>query len=403
MMNRVVHFFRKYARMTGLLLLTITSFIFAMFQGGFLSWFLFYTFLPFALYSFTLIGYSLDKFKVERMISKSQYQAGDHLEARIIISRKSLMPLFYLMVEDEIPDSLLPLAQQKKKIIVFPLLKREIKLNYRFDHLPRGEHFLETIRLQTGDFFGLYQKTSIYTVPQTIIVYPAIIQLPFQQLEKAYDQGNGGSIRKLLHDHTLASGVRDYQPGDQISWINWKATAKKNEMMTKEFDEQKSHDLFLILDEQQTPLFEEMVVFTASFSHAVLKKGIQMGYLGSAFQEPFLPIRGGEHQRQDILYKLARTKASAVERLEVSLENHQSILPLNAALIIVTGKLSRTTIEFIAGYKLNRAVTVFCMKNGSFLTAEEIAVRESAKKKGIRVDYLDQHQYESEIIEVAAQ
>lgn len=403
MMTRVVHFFRKNAKITGLLLLTITSFIFAMFQGGFLSWFLFYTFLPFALYSFTLIGYSLDKFKVERVMSKSQYQAGDHLEARIIISRKSWMPLFYLLVEDEVPAAILPLSQPKKKIIVFPLFKREIKLNYRFDYLPRGEHFLETIRLQTGDFFGLYQKTSIYTVPQTIMVYPAIIQLPFQQLEKAYDQGNGGSIRKLLHDHTLASGVRDYQPGDQISWINWKATAKKNEMMTKEFDEQKSHDLFLILDEMQTPLFEEMVVFTASFSHEILKKGIQMGYLGTAGQEPYLPIRGGEHQRQDILYKLARTKASAVERLEVSLETHQSILPVNAALVIVTGELSRTTMELITSYKLNRAVTVFCMKIGSFLTAEEIAVREIAKKKGVRVNYLDQHQYESELIEVAAQ
>lgn len=403
MMKRVVNFLKKYAKMTGLFVLTITSFVFAMFQGGFLSWFLFYTFLPFAFYSFMLIGYSMDKFKVERILSKSQSQAGDSLDARLIVSRKSLMPLFYLMVEDEVPDALLSLSLQKKKIIVFPLFKREIKLNYRFEHLPRGEHFLDTIRLQTGDFFGLYQKTSTFKVPQTILVYPAYIPLPSQQLEKAYDRGNGGSIRKLQHEHTLASGVREYQHGDQISWINWKATAKKNEMMTKEFDEQKSHDLFMILDEQQTPLFEEMVVFTASFSHAILKKGVQLGYFGTAHLEPSLPVRGGESQRQAILYKLARAKASATDKLEVSLENHQSVLPLNAALIIITANLTRTSVELLSAYKLNRAVTVFCMKEGSFLTAEEIAVREAAKIKGVRVNYLDQHQFESEIVEVMAQ
>ncbi|MEH7748493.1 DUF58 domain-containing protein, partial [Neobacillus drentensis] len=26
----------------------------------------------------------------------------------------------------------------------------------------------------------------------------------------------------------MATGVRDYQPGDRFSWINWKASAKRN-------------------------------------------------------------------------------------------------------------------------------------------------------------------------------
>ena len=40
-------------------ILLIATFVFAMFQGGFVSWFLFYTFLPFALYSFVLFFYPL--------------------------------------------------------------------------------------------------------------------------------------------------------------------------------------------------------------------------------------------------------------------------------------------------------------------------------------------------------
>ena len=51
-------------------ILLIATFMFAMFQGGFVSWFLFYTFLPFVLYSFVLFFYPLSSFDVERKLIK---------------------------------------------------------------------------------------------------------------------------------------------------------------------------------------------------------------------------------------------------------------------------------------------------------------------------------------------
>ena len=53
---------------------------------------------------------------------------------------------------------------------------------------------------------------------------------------KEYEQ------RKLV-----ISGVREYQSGDQLSWINWKATAKTNKMMTNEFEEPKERISVLFL------------------------------------------------------------------------------------------------------------------------------------------------------------
>ena len=46
------------------------------------------------------------------------------------------------------------------------------------------------------------------------------------------------SPKEYEKERLVTSGVREYQSGDQLSWINWKATAKTNKMMTNEFEEQ---------------------------------------------------------------------------------------------------------------------------------------------------------------------
>lgn len=51
-------------------------FSYAMFQGGFVSWFLFYAFLPFVLYAGLLALYPLRSFQASRQMDKTQLHAG---------------------------------------------------------------------------------------------------------------------------------------------------------------------------------------------------------------------------------------------------------------------------------------------------------------------------------------
>ena len=53
---------------------------------------------------------------------------------------------------------------------------------------------------------------------------------------------------QFQRDTSLVAGVRQYQPGDRFSWIDWKATARTNEMMAKEFEIRQSSDLLIVLD-----------------------------------------------------------------------------------------------------------------------------------------------------------
>ena len=69
------------------------TFSYAMFQGGFVSWFLFYSFLPFALYAFLFAFYPLKNLTAERRLSQGQYKAGDQLEAFVVLNIDLVSPV----------------------------------------------------------------------------------------------------------------------------------------------------------------------------------------------------------------------------------------------------------------------------------------------------------------------
>ena len=373
-----------------------------MFQGGFLSWFLFYTFLPFSMYSIGLFFYPIHKFTVTRSLDKTELRTGETIEARIEIIRKDRFPLLFLLVEEEL-EGRLGNNLSMKKAFIFPWFRKSFSLTLKLHDLPRGEHGLSAIRLKTGDMIGLFEKEANYDLPKKILVWPAYYDLSYKQLEDFFDQGEAGSVKKMQREHSIVSGVREYQPGDQLSWINWKATANKNVIMTKEFEEQKSHDLCIILDEDSSQTFEDLVVFAAFFAHVLLKKGILVGYVGSAMHEAPLPIRGGDGQRQRIFYRLAKTEADEKGSLSSLLGSHQTVLSQNAAIILITSHLNRRMVEQISANKTNQSITIFCIKKEGQLTAEELFAKQSAYTRGMRVSYLERGHFESGLVEVMAQ
>lgn len=389
--------------MSCLLFLVAISFVFAMFQGGFVSWFLFYSFLPFAIYSSILFCYPIHEFNVERILSKGEFRTGDHVKVEISISRKSSFPLFFLLVEDKLPVKLERGMPGMKKIMVFPWFKRNFTLSYSLVNLPRGEHSFQGIRLKTGDFLGLFDKEAVFDVPGRLLVYPAYSELSYRQLDHLFDQGHAGMANRLQRENSIVSGVRDYQPGDQFSWINWKATARRNDIMTKEFEEMKSHDIFLILDESPTEEFEAMVTYAASLTHSISKKGIQLGFYRTGTSGEALPIRGGDLQKQKIFYSLAKAEADAPVPIERIIEKAGGgTIPPNAALVIITGTLTMRTVELVGRSKTNQSITIFSLKSES-LSREEIAARQFAKAKGIHVKYIDKGFFEGGISVVIAQ
>ena len=50
----------------------------------------------------------------------------------------------------------------------------------------------------------------------------------------------------------MATGVRDYQAGDRVTWIHWKSFARTQNLMTKEFEDRQSEDILVLLDGRES-------------------------------------------------------------------------------------------------------------------------------------------------------
>jgi uncharacterized protein (DUF58 family) len=83
-------------------------------------------------------------------------------------------------------------------------------------------------------------------------------------------------------------GVREYQSGDPLRWINWRSSARHpRTLFTNEFEPERIADVGLILDARQRSdirvkddaLFEHAVRATSSLAEAFLSDGNRVGLL----------------------------------------------------------------------------------------------------------------------------
>ncbi|MCT4480579.1 DUF58 domain-containing protein [Peribacillus sp. NPDC101481] len=396
-MRKFINILRGNISVIGLVLLMSVSFCYAMFQGGFVSWFIFYSFLPFSVYALILLFYPLHDLTVERKVNKRECQAGESVEIALTFTRKNRLPLLFMVVEEELPQKMEDRGFQRK-IIIFPGFKRTFSMSYTLENLQRGEHSFQSIRFWIGDFFGLVEKEAIYSSPMKITVFPRYHELAYSDLDRVFNQGAVVSAKKTQREHSVVSGVREYQPGDQLSWINWKATARTSEIMTKEFEVQKNRDVFIMLDEKPSDLFEESIEMAASIAHALLKKGMEIGYV-SRRSRLIIPAAAGNSQKRKIFHRLVKEEPRVENDLNEKIR--KGILPANAVVIFIVSDLTLEKVDLLSALRPNQGL-MLCMKKQADLTDEERLSSSAAVSRGIKVSFFEHGQLKSGRSEVMA-
>ncbi|MEC2075139.1 DUF58 domain-containing protein [Metabacillus fastidiosus] len=367
-------------KLFSLLLLTVAIFCYAMFQGGFVSWFLFYSFLPFACYSLILSFYPLHHFQIERSINQEQFSIGDTFQAKIIIRRRFPFPLFYLIVEDIVPYKLRESeSEDESKKILFPWFKKTITYEYKLLNVPRGEYVFTTIRLKTGDLFSLIEKESFFHLENSFLVYPKYINLDQVKQVGNVEQGSTGTARSFWEETTIAVGVRDYQPGDRFSSVDWKATARRGSIMTKEFEQMKSTDAVVIMDRSKTEKFELVVTFTASIIRALIKNNVNVGLVSVGREEAAFPLQSNEKHLRDIFCHLAKVDCDSERSLAAVLNENIKWDERKARNIIITAHI---TIDLVRKLEYLSTYSLYVIKEeGEQTTIEEQVMLERLMKR----------------------
>lgn len=388
---------KTWGKLMLLILFLLLTFSYAMFQGGFVSWFLFYSFIPFGIYAICVAFYPLSDITVERAFNRDTYTAGEHLEMTITLERKFPFPLFFLIIKNTSS-----LSKENGKQILFPGFKKRIQLEYSMPNVPRGEHHFDNIYIKIGDPIGLFEKEKSFSLKKVILVYPAYTDIIYHSIESRYEQGATASQIKIQNDTTMVTGIRNYEPGDRFTWIDWKATARMNEMQTKEFEERQSNDLSIILDRSPSSSFEECVKFAASLIRTIICHGGQIGFYSIGEDQTIFPIRGGEDYKQQLLHHLAKVKDDSKVKVATILDGEAVFYQQAASLIIITSSLTESLIDLVRKHvRRTGNVIIFVIKNNSepFLD-EEYHLSTLAARFGVFVNFLHEKDFRSSLMGV---
>ncbi len=134
----------------------------------------------------------------------------------------------------------------------------------------RGYIYFTGIDIARSDPLGLFN--ALFTVPvrQKVLVLPKQYRLPPLRLPGArrYHSGSVNRASSVGNQDEFIS-LRDYRPGDAMRHIHWRSTARRNEPVIKEYQDEYFVRHALILDtfcnQTCSGTFEEAVSVAASF------------------------------------------------------------------------------------------------------------------------------------------
>jgi len=126
----------------------------------------------------------------------------------------------------------------------------QLKFAYHLTPLQRGEcHFGPlTARFKTP--LGLWVAQRVLVQDDTVKVYPNIQQTKQQQLLSRRLRARQMGLRamRLRGRGTEFESLRDYLPDDELRRVDWKASARRGSMVTREYDIERSQQIMLVLD-----------------------------------------------------------------------------------------------------------------------------------------------------------
>jgi uncharacterized protein (DUF58 family) len=112
----------------------------------------------------------------------------------------------------------------------------------------RGRYQLGPTTASVGDPFGLFHRQRVFPAEASVVVYPQTVPLRGLRAPDGDLPGGGQHRVRVPHTTAMATGIRDYQPGDPFNRIHWPNTARLGRLLVKEFEQDPVADVWIVLD-----------------------------------------------------------------------------------------------------------------------------------------------------------
>jgi uncharacterized protein (DUF58 family) len=271
------------------------------------------------LVTYLLIGYlqAPEKINLEatRHLSVERVSPHTSVDVTVTVTNRG-SSLEEVLLEDLVPEGLTVNSGFSRHVVM--LGKGE---SYTFTYAasgPRGGYVFEALEVSVRDHNAVSKSVVRVKAQGRLFVLPPVTRIRPVAIRPRRTRVYAGSIpARAGGTGTEFFGVREYQPGDAPSSINWRASARYvDKLYANEFQQERVADVAIVLDgrlranefARNHSLFEYSVHAAGSLADALLTQGNRVGLLVYATYLAWTFPGYGKIQRERILHALANAK-----------------------------------------------------------------------------------------------
>ena len=207
--------------------------------------------LVFAALIFLLIADSIILFANKKGIhsyrsAPNRLSNGDDNEIKIILENNYAFQIKCEII-DEIPfefqirDLSFKVTIEQGDTKVFSYMLRPVK---------RGEYNFGNTNIYANSPIGFVKRRFTFEGVKIVPVYPSYLQMKKYELMAISDRLTEAGVKRIRRiGHSMEfDHIKEYVLGDDYRTINWKATARKAHLMVNHFDDEKSQQVYSVID-----------------------------------------------------------------------------------------------------------------------------------------------------------
>jgi len=328
---------------------------------------------------------SLEELTYERHLSRDRMSVGEDVSLSITLTNRKPVPLGRVSVEDELAKEIeLTVASTGAKATSSDSALRHstsmawyerIRWGYKVTCNQRGLYLFGPVRITSGDLFGFFKSVKSEPSRDYLIVYPRVLPLSELGLPASRPLGEVAGGLRIFQDPSRPMGIRDYERGDPMKTVDWKASAKMQRLQVRTFEPSSSFTVMLCMAVETSERvwqgysqvhLERVVSATASVANYAAERSYTVGLFSNGIpvlahrsvgppilaQRPMrIPASRSPEQQAAILEALATVRPLAMSSMDTQLGEYARQLPIGATIVVLAAFISSRLVEVIGDLK----------------------------------------------------
>lgn len=213
----------------------------------------------------------------------------------------------------------------------------EHNIEYTLRPTERGEYAFGRLNVFVSTQLGLVQRWYQFASPAEIPVYPSFLQMRSFEIMAASNRLHEFGVKKIRRiGHTLEfESIKEYVVGDDPRTVNWRATARRGDLMVNQFQDEREQPLYCMIDAgrvmempfENLSLLDYSINASLVIGNVALKKQDRVGLISFSNKvDGVLQAASGMRQLGNIMERLYALETgyleSDYERLYSAVRHH---------------------------------------------------------------------------------